>query len=135
MSSLKNAFMRRATGIAAVAITILFIISISSVFAGKDDSSSRQNPANVISIEINNGAPSTSEQVVVIQVQVVGNPSHYMACEHPQFEGCEWMRMPMNGIIKFKLSEGGGLKKIYFRAKYLGRIGDTVVASINYQPQ
>ena len=35
----------------------------------------------------------------------------------------------MNGVVRFKLSEGSGIKKIYFQAKRFGKGASLVVSA------
>ena len=82
------------------------------------------------------GIPVTREREIELVVTFYqGIPTDYIACEDPEFKDCEWKRLPFNGRIRFLLSEGSGIKTIYFRAKYLGQPGPVISAKVKYAPQ
>ena len=88
-------------------------------------------------LEIVNGFAVTHTREILLIVTFVGNPTHYQVCEdsHLRVADCELKRLPFDGRIRYKLSDGSGLKKIYFRARYLGTPGEVYMARINYLPQ
>ena len=88
------------------------------------------NCATVTSFRINNGAKTTTSRLVTIQVKFQGSPTHYVICEDPEFVDCNWKAMPYDGKITYELSEGNGVKTIYFRAKRFNRLGEVVSAQI-----
>lgn len=85
---------------------------------------------HIVSIEINDGAAKTNEREITIKLEFIGRPTEYIVCEDKEFVDCHWKRLPFNGIIKFILSEGSGIKKLYFRGKYLGKPGKIKTATI-----
>jgi hypothetical protein len=81
------------------------------------------------------GIPVTKEREIIIEVTSKGAPTHYSICENAEFDGCGWKKLPFNGRIRYLLSEGSGIKKIYFRARYLRQKSAVVTAEVNYQPE
>ena len=88
------------------------------------------NCATVTAFSVNNGAKTTTSRLVTIQVKFKGSPTHYVICENAEFVDCTWAPMPYDGKITYELSEGNGLKTIYFRAKRFNRLGEVVTAQI-----
>lgn len=84
---------------------------------GGGDSAGPFGSADVVSITINQGALITTTRDVVIDVSFAKSADQYLICEDPGFKGCDWQNVPGYGPIKYRLSEGNGLKKLYFRAK------------------
>lgn len=86
--------------------------------------------ADVQEFVINDGAPVTHTRDIVINVKFENKATHYIVCEDPDFNGCGWQPMPYAGPIKYRLSEGNGIKKIYFKAKNLTVPGKVHIATI-----
>ena len=86
-------------------------------------------------LPMESGVRTTKDREITIAVTFKGAPTHYQICENADFEGCGWKTLPFNGRIRFLLSEGSGIKKIYFRARYLRQKSAVITAEINYQPE
>jgi hypothetical protein len=67
---------------------------------------------------------------VVIRVYFESEATDYRVCEDPTFEGCKWRQVPGGERpvleIKYTLSEGSGIKTIYFQAKRQSTIASVV---------
>jgi hypothetical protein len=61
-------------------------------------------------------------------------PEQYALCEDDKFRNCDWRKLPFDGRVVYRLSEGSGVKKIFFRAKHWGAVGQTLTIEVNYQP-
>ena len=86
--------------------------------------------ADVVEFVINDGAEVTKSRDIVINVKFKNKATHYIICEDPDFNGCDWKPVPFYGPIKYRLSEGSGIKKIYFKAKNLTVPGKVYTATI-----
>lgn len=103
---------------------------------------SGQKCADVASITVNEGMTVTHERTVQLTITFVNQADFYIACEDlnvvknakwtDQGTGnCAWQRVT-GGPITFVLSEGSGIKTIYFRAVRLRNKGDIASVSICY---
>jgi hypothetical protein len=86
--------------------------------------------ADVVELVINDGAEVTKSRDIVINVKFQNKATHYIICEDPDFNGCDWKPVPFYGPIKYRLSEGSGIKKIYFKAKNLTVPGKVYTVTI-----
>ncbi|MEW6266300.1 MAG: hypothetical protein AB1641_24770 [Thermodesulfobacteriota bacterium] len=124
-------------------IILAFIPQVlaSSGGGGGGDTADPSAASTVSSMSVNGQGVSgdqtinTSDRTVTLEVSFVGQPNEFQVCEDRSFKGCSWKNLPFNGRIAVILSEGAGLKKIYFRARYLGRPGPVMVANVNYVPR
>lgn len=66
-------------------------------------------------LKINNGAEITNNLTVRLNNTATRNPDEYIASEHEDFVGAEWL--PYVHRPNFTLSEGNGLKEVFFRVK------------------
>ena len=129
--------------IAAGFIAILLLVTVPEKSIGSSGGGGDMfgnNQAEVDKFEIvgdlpvENGVRVTKDREIVIEVTFKGAASHYQICENADFTGCGWQKLPFNGRIRFLLSEGSGIKKIYFRARYLRQQSTVITAEVNYQP-
>jgi len=89
-------------------------------------------PPVVTSFAINNGAASTTSQVVALKNICAGSPTDYMASESPDLSGASWL--PYSTAPSFTLSSGSGTKTVYLKVKNgVGESG-AVWDSIEYNP-
>jgi hypothetical protein len=68
-----------------------------------------------MSFAINNGAASTTNQIVTLNNTCQNNPTHYMASQDPAFTGAAWQAYAQ--APSFTLNSGNGTKVIYFKVK------------------
>jgi zinc protease len=69
----------------------------------------------VTQFAINDGAESTESRTVTLNNATTNTPTHYMASEDAAFSGASWQ--PYSTAPQFTLSEGDGLKTVYFKTK------------------
>lgn len=69
----------------------------------------------LMSISINEGASSATENVVSVKPTYVGTPTHYMLSERSDFSGASWEVFKAD--IRFTLSSGYGNKTLYMKLK------------------
>jgi hypothetical protein len=115
----------RTTGIRLAAMLIALTLAF-----GPAASVAQAKCADVVEFFINDGAKVTKSRDIVINVKFVNKATHYIICEDPEFKGCSWTNVPHYGPIKYRLSEGNGIKKIYFKAKNLTVPGKVYTATI-----
>ena len=130
---------KRVANFTAVLILVLSILvpapafSSGNLFGGPKGGIKSIRPENG---KIVDGVVVTQSQQLILYVEFEGgSPSHIQICDNEMFELCEWQRMRFDGRITYTLSEGAGMKKIYLRAKYLGRPAKTAVLTVNYMPK
>ncbi|MBI4775968.1 MAG: PKD domain-containing protein [Deltaproteobacteria bacterium] len=75
--------------------------------------------------QINNGAGTTTTQLVTLNNTTANIPSQYMASESPSFAGASWITYSASPC--FTLSSGSGPKTLYFKAR--NESGESAVAS------
>lgn len=83
--------------------------------------------AEVFDVSINGSSIGSSDMIgvtdrrIIIMVVFTGLATDYRISENPDFAGAEWQEIPGFGRpaieIKYTLSEGSGIKTIYFQAK------------------
>lgn len=112
-----------------ISITVFSIFVLLGVFVASDGYGAGKC-ADVVSININEDAKTTDSRDVLIYVIFNRKATHYIACEDPNFESCHWNAVPFYGPIKFRLSEGSGVKKIYFKAKNMNYMGAATSVTI-----
>jgi hypothetical protein len=78
-------------------------------------------------------AIKVSGREVVIKVYFESEATDYRICEDPSFADCSWQRVPGGErpmlVIKYTLSEGSGIKTIYFQAQR----NSTIASVVNLQ--
>ena len=67
------------------------------------------------SFTINNGASVTGSRTVTLNSACTGSPTHYMASESSSFSGASWLTY--SASASFTLSQGFGVKTVYFKVK------------------
>lgn len=71
-----------------------------------------------------------TDHLIIIKVIFTGMATDYRISENPNFSGAEWQEIPGFGRpaieIKYTLSEGSGIKTIYFQAKRNATIADVI---------
>lgn len=78
---------------------------------------------------------SVSNRTIVIKVVFESMATDYRISEDPNFAGAEWRRVP--GFerpaieIKYTLSEGNGIKTIYFQARRNATIASVIKLQVN----
>ena len=133
---------------AVAAFTIFGVLNTASAYdsgssggAGDSDFLGGGRQGDVKSVDPQNvevdddGYIVVDDPTVTLYVQFVGNPTHYQLCEDQLFKECQWKRLRFDGKITFTLSEGAGLKKVYLRARFLNRPGETKVLNVKYVPK
>ncbi|MCL4178076.1 MAG: BACON domain-containing protein, partial [Verrucomicrobia bacterium] len=92
------------------------------------------SPPAVTQFQINNGEASTTDRAVVLSSQCSGSPGEFAASEDPFLLVDEVVWRPYTPSVEFTLSEGAGVKTVYFKVR--NAVGESGVssASIYYQP-
>jgi pseudomonalisin len=67
----------------------------------------------VTSYKINGGAATTINQTVTLNNTTTISPTQFMASEAPNFNGASWL--PYSTAPRFTLSQGSGVKTVYFK--------------------
>lgn len=127
----------------SIFLTLIYSFSCpaSSSSGGGGDIKSAEKAVIIKSIEVVNGWMAddgiieTNDPMIVLYLKLDRNPSHYIICEEPKFIKCEWQNFPYSGRVSYVLSEGVGIKKIYFRAKFLGVQGPVKTLTVRYTPK
>ena len=88
-----------------------------------DDIALKELPA-VASFQINDGANETSSAVVTLNNTATVDPRYYMASESSGFTEASWL--PYVTAPSFALSEGDGVKTVYFKVKNANGESDAV---------
>ncbi len=79
---------------------------------------------------INNGNPTTTSQSVILNNSSTNNPNYYMASENANFNGASWhVYSPSPSFI---LSNGYGIKTVYFKVKNSAGNSNIVNDNIEY---
>ncbi|MEW6196811.1 MAG: hypothetical protein AB1521_16815, partial [Bacteroidota bacterium] len=89
----------------------------------------------VTSFSINNGAETTTNNIVVLNNTATNSPTQSMASEDPNLPDTVWSGYSPSPYFEINQSNGYGLKVIYFKVK--NQYGESNVASdnINYLPE
>ena len=76
-----------------------------------------QQPPRLTSFKINNGAESTSSRTVTLNHTLIGQATHYRACENSNFQGsnCNWKTY--TPAPQFQLSSDFGTKTVHFQVR------------------
>ncbi len=69
----------------------------------------------VRNFRINNGAETTPDRQVVLNLEADGSPSQYRASEDLDFAGAEWLTYSAEPV--FRLSAGDGRKDVYLQLR------------------
>ena len=91
-------------------------------------------PGSVVEVKVEGGSTTTSREIVLLpKYWSKGKPTHYKICDNPKLIACEWKPVPYYGGIKYTLSEGYGMKTIYFVAKRFGKgVSEVMEIKVNY---
>ncbi|MCP4694363.1 MAG: Ig-like domain-containing protein, partial [Desulfobacterales bacterium] len=73
------------------------------------------SPPLVESFAVNNGEAVAEDRTATLNNVASGAPTHYMAGEFPDFANASWLEY--SPAPTFLLSEGAGLKTVYFKVK------------------
>ena len=115
--------------LAALTFTLALLLFVT---VAPPEAESANRCADVTAIMVNGqvvseGVPvKVTSRTITIEVKFFNEATHYHVCEASNFSGCPWVSMPADGRITFVLSEGNGIKTIYFQAKNLGTKGKKI---------
>lgn len=87
------------------------------------------------SIIINNGAISTNDTIINIQINIDGVATHYMISEDENFTTSIWLPYLNNNLDYQLINQSLGVKNIYLKLKYNSVISETKTSSIEYLGQ
>jgi WD40 repeat protein len=90
----------------------------------------QEMPPEITSFSINGGDSTTPVRFVTLNNQCTNNPTHYMASEDPNFNDTSWQNYISSASPNFQLSEGNGIKKVYFKVKNNAGVSLTVSDTI-----
>lgn len=113
-------------------ISILFFAGLLTIFlsAGPGTSScGTVTQVNVNGQKVTAKVVKLSKNEVELTFYFENRATAYRICEDPGFSGCDWVQLPAPRPalkIKYKLSEGSGIKTVYFQARNGGEMAEVV---------
>lgn len=129
MDVFKNSHFRR---VLVKGVLVLFVFSLLSFMLPV--SPGMGSCGTVTQVQVNGQKVTTkvvkiSKNEVELTFYFENRATAYRICENGDFSGCGWVDLPAaRGVLKlkYKLSEGSGVKTIYFQARNGGEMAEVV---------